>query len=97
MKTIFNVFNFLNKLEGAVYLTIESDEILIRVKEVLTNLFQDVNSEKLESPFEKVRQIVILFRAGDLNEVPDVVKNLSEDVKALYKEYKLKNIQKEIY
>ena len=90
MEIIFDVLKFLNKIDGAFYLTIEDDENLIRLKEVLTSLFQNVNSKKLENVLENVRQIDILIRAGDSNEVPDVVKILCEDVKDFYKEYRIK-------
>ena len=49
METIYNVLNFLNKLEVDVFATMERNKDLFRVKEMLTNLFQDDNSEKLES------------------------------------------------
>ena len=67
------------------------------MNEVLTNLFKDINSEMLESVLETVRQIEVLFGAGDLIEVPDVVKFLREDNKELYKEYRIKNVQNENY
>ena len=43
-----------------------------------------------------VRDIKVLYRAGDAKEVPDVVKILREDIKELYKEYGIKNIQNEV-
>ena len=49
METIYDVLNFLNKLEVDVFTTMEGNKDLFRVKEILTNLFQDDNSEKLES------------------------------------------------
>ena len=49
METINDVLNFLHKLEVAFCPNREDHEKLIRVKEKLTNLFQDGNSEKLES------------------------------------------------
>ena len=96
METIFDVLNFLNKLEVAFYSLSEDHEKLIRGKEVLTNLFQDVNSEKFENVLKSVREIDYLSRAVDWHEIPDVVKILCEKVKGLSKEYKIKNIQNEI-
>ena len=74
-------------MENAFYLTIEDVENFKRVKTVLTDLFQDVNSKKLENILENVRMIKILIRAGDSEEVPDVVKVLRKDIKELDKEY----------
>ena len=96
METKFDVLNFLNKLEVAFYLTSEDHENLIQVKEVSTNLFQNVNSEKLESVLDNVKIIDISSRAGDWREFLDIVKILCEDVRGLYKEYKIKNIKNEI-
>ena len=56
---------------------------LIRLGEVLTRLFQDGNSEKLESVMHNVREIEILFGASDWCETPDIVKILREDIKIL--------------
>ena len=96
METIFDVLNFLINLEVGFSLTSEDHEILIQVKEALTNLFQNVNSEKLESVLENVKFIDISSRAGDWREFLDVVKILCEDVRGLYKEYKIINIKNEI-
>ena len=96
MDTIFDMLDFLKNLKNAFCLPIKDREKLIQVKVVLTNLFQDFNSKKLESTLENVTQIDILFGAGDSYEVSDVVKILSKDIKELYKEYKMKNIQNEI-
>ena len=49
MKTKNDVVNFLHNLEVDVFTTMEDNENLIRVKEILTNFFQDENSERLES------------------------------------------------
>ena len=93
METIFDVLNFLSKIDGDFYFTNEDDENLIRVKEVITNLFQDVNFKKIDNVLENIRHLDVLLRAGDSNEVPNVVKVLCEDIKELYKEYRIKNIQ----
>ena len=61
METITDVLTFLNKLEVAFCPTMEDHKNLIRVKEILTNLFQDDNSEKLESILQNVREIEILW------------------------------------
>ena len=96
METIFDVLDFLNKMEVAFYLSIKDHENLVRVEEVIINLFQYVNSEKLKSVLETVREIEILSGAGNWHEIRDVNKILREDVKRLYKEYRIKNIQIEI-
>ena len=96
METIFDVLNFLHKLEVAFYLLSEDHEKLNRGKEILTNLFQDQNSEKLESVLKSLREIDFLSRAADWHEIPDVVKILCEKVKGLSKEYKIKILQNEI-
>ena len=44
METKNDVLNFLNKLEIAFRPTREDQEKLIRIKEILSNLFQDDNS-----------------------------------------------------
>ena len=61
----------------------ESNKDLIGVKEILTNLFQDDNSEKIESILRKIREIDILYCAGDWREIPDAVKILRKDIKIL--------------
>ena len=73
-------------MEVAFYLTSEVHENLIGVKEILTNLFQDVNSEKLKSVLENVGDVDMPYRAGDWREFTDVVKILCDDVRGLYKE-----------
>ena len=55
METIFDVSNFLNKIENAFEVTIENVQIFKRVNEVLTNLFEDLNSENLKSVLKNVR------------------------------------------
>ena len=45
METINDVLNFLSKLEVAFCPNREDHENLIRVKEILTNVFQDANCE----------------------------------------------------
>ena len=96
METINDVSNFLNKMENAIYMTMEDMENYKRVKTVITNLFQDVNSEKLEKFLKNVRMIKTLIIAGDAKEVPDVVKILREDIKELLKEFRIKDIQNEV-
>ena len=83
-------------MENAFEITIEDKEIFKRVEKVVANLFQDVNSEKLEYILKIVKQNKNLVRAGDAKEVPGVVKILREGNKELYKEYRIKNIQNEI-
>ena len=83
MKTINDVLNFLNNLEIDVFTTIEGIKDLIQVKEILTNIFQDDNSKKLESIMKNVREIEILYFAGDWGEIPDVVKILRKHNKIL--------------
>ena len=83
METINDVLNFLNNFEVAFCPTWEYHENLIRVKEILTNLFQDDNSEKLESILQNVREIETLSGAGDWREIRDVVKFLRKDSKTL--------------
>ena len=61
----------------------EDNEDLIRVKELLPNLFQVVNYEKLKSMLENVKEIDILYRAGDWSEILDLVKILHKDIKTL--------------
>ena len=83
METINDVLNFLNKLEVAFCPNRKDHENLIRVKEILTNVFQDGISEKIESILQNVREIEILPGAGDWCEIPDVTKVLSKDIKIL--------------
>ena len=52
METIRDVLKFVNKLEVEFFTTMEGNKVLIRVKEILSNLFQDDNSENLESILE---------------------------------------------
>ena len=61
----------------------EDHENLIRVKEKLTNVFQDGNSEKLESILQSVRELEILSGVGDWGEIPDVIKILRKAIKSL--------------
>ena len=75
--------HFLHNLEVAFCPNGEDHEILIRVKEILTNVFQGGNSEKLESILQNVREIEILSEVGDWREIPDVNKNLRKDIKNL--------------
>ena len=70
-------------MENSFEVTREDVENFKRVSEEFTNLFQDVNSEKLKSILKNVRQIKVLIRAGDAKEVLDVVKILREDFKEL--------------
>ena len=83
METINDVLNFLNKLELAFCPSREDHENLIRVKEILTNLSQDNNSEKLESMLQNVREIELLPGAGDWREITDVIKILRKDIEIL--------------
>ena len=83
METINDVLNFLKKLEVAFCPTREDHENLIPVTGILTNLFQDDKSEKLESISQNVREIEILSGAGDWREIPDVIKVLRKDIKML--------------
>ena len=76
-------FEILNKLEVAFCPNRENHENLIRVKEKLPNVFQDGNSENLESIFQSVRELEILSGVGDCCEIPDVIKNLRKDIKIL--------------
>ena len=96
METIFDVLKLLNNSENTFYLTSEGHENLIGVKKTLTNIFQDVNFKKIESVLKNVRNLEKLSGAGDWHEKSDVFKILCEDVKGLYKEYKIKKIQNEI-
>ena len=83
METINDVLNFLNKLEVAFCPNREDHENLIRVKEILKNVFQDGNSEKIESILQNVREIEILSGVGDWCEITDVIKLLRNDIKIL--------------
>ena len=83
METINDVLRFLNKLEVAFCPSREDPEKLVRVIEILTNFFQDSNSEKLESMLQNVREIKILSGVGDWCEILDVVKILRKDTKFL--------------
>ena len=53
MDKINDILNFLNTLEVAFCPNREDLENSIRVKEILTNVFQDGNSEKLKSILQK--------------------------------------------
>ena len=83
MEIISDVLNFLNKLEVAFCPNGADHENLIRVKEMLTNVFQDGDSEKLESMLQNVRKIEILSGVGDWREIPGVIKILRKDIKFL--------------
>ena len=76
MELINDVFEFLNKLEESFYLAQKNFDDVIRLGEVLTRLVRGVNSEKVESRLHNVKEIEILFRAGDWHEIPDKVKFL---------------------
>ena len=49
----------------------------------ISNVFQDGNSEKLESILQNVREIEILSGVGDWCEMPDVIKILRKDIQNL--------------
>ena len=83
METINDILNFLNKLEVAFCPNREDLENLIRVIEILTNVFQHGNSENLECILQNVREIEILSGVGDWCEIPDVIKILRKDIKIL--------------
>ena len=99
MKIIFDVLKFVNKVKDAVFLSSEDEENLIRIRKVVTNFFQDVNSKKLGSNLENVRMLGILSAAGDWCtsdlESSKIIEILCEDIKGLHKEYRIKNIQNE--
>ena len=80
METINDVLNFLNKLEVAFSPNREDHEELIRVKESLTNVFQEGSSEKLEIILQNVREIEFLPGSGDWRETPDVIKFVRKDI-----------------
>ena len=92
METVFDVLSFLNKIKD-VFLRRRKKEDLIRVKEVLTNLLQDVNSKNSEVALENVKELEMLSTVGDWHgyECSNVIETLCEDIKELYKEYKIKN------
>ena len=52
METMNDVLNFLSKLEVDVFTTLEANKDLIRVKEMITNSFQDDNSKKLQNVYK---------------------------------------------
>ena len=83
METINDGLKFLNKLKVDVFTTMEGNEGLIRVKEILSILFQDDNSEKLQRILENVREVEVLYLAGDWREISDVVRILRKDNKFL--------------
>ena len=58
----------------------EGNKDLMRDKEIITNLFQDDNSEKLRSMLKNVREIEILYAAGDWNEISDVISQIQHDM-----------------
>ena len=61
----------------------EDNEDLLRVKEILTNLFHDGISEKLETMLGNLEKVDILYRLGDWHEISGVVKLLRKDIKIL--------------
>ena len=73
----------MKKLQVAFCPNGEDHENLIRVKEILLNVFQDGNSEKKESMLQNVRENEILSGVGDWREIPHVTKNLRKDNKIL--------------
>ena len=83
METINDALNFLNKVQVAFCPSREHHENLVQVIEILTNLFQDNNSEKLENMLQNVREIELLSGAGDWHEITDVIKFLRKDFKIL--------------
>ena len=83
METLNDVLIFLNKLEVAFCPNRENHENLGRVREKLTNVIQEGNSEKLDGLLQKVREIENLYGAGDWCEIHDVIKILRKDIKFL--------------
>ena len=61
MKTINYVLPFLNKLDFAGHLEGDDYEKLGSIKKVLTDQFQDVNSEKIMNMFNNVDDLYVLF------------------------------------
>ena len=61
METINDVLHFLNKLDFVGYLESEDYEKFTCNKKVLTDEFQDVNSEKLINMMNIVDDLYILF------------------------------------
>ena len=83
METRNDVLKSLNEVGNACCPILDDYKNLIRVKGILTNLFQDDNSEKMESMLGNVEEVDILYRVGDLRKIPDVVKILRKDNKNL--------------
>ena len=54
---------------------------MIAVKEILTIVFQDGNSEKLESILQNVREVETLSGVGDWCEILDIIKIPRKDIK----------------
>ena len=70
MKTKNDVLHFLNKLDFDGYLESVDYEKFSCIKKVLTDEFQDVNSEKLKNLLSVLVDLYILFITQDFQDVP---------------------------
>ena len=86
METINDVINFLNKLDFAGYLESSDYEKFNCIKKVLTDEFQDVNSEKLLSMLSIVDDLYILFITQKYSDIQILTSVLRGDIIQLVKE-----------
>ena len=70
METINDILHFLNRLDFAAYL--KSDELFSFIKKLLTDEFQNVNSEKLINMLNIVDDLYILFKTQDYYDIQTI-------------------------
>ena len=69
MKTINEVLHFLNKLDFVGYLENDENEKFSCIKKVLTNEFQDLDSEKLINMLGVFDKLYILFVTQNFHDI----------------------------
>ena len=85
METIIDVLHFLNKLLFVGYLENDDYENFKCIKKVLTDEFQDVNSEKLLYMLGIVDDLRVSFITPTSQHIPSLTNGLREDIFSLVK------------
>ena len=86
MKTINEVFHFLNKLDLVAYLKGDEFKNFNCIKKVLANDFRDLYTEKLINMLNVVDDIYILFITQHFQNVRALTDVLREDIFLLFKD-----------
>ena len=86
METMNNVLYFLNKLDFVGYLESKDHENFNCNKKVLTDEFQDINSEKLINMLGVVDDLRILFLTQSFQDNQRLTTDLRDDIYLLFEE-----------